>query len=87
MDCVVHAVAEMMKGFYEVRRSRYSVVFGLLTLLVLARQTFAEHVGEKGPERGWDVQNGDVPFEKLYLLELRWIEKQTFQAVLSYDAD
>lgn len=52
-----------------------------------ALQDFAKHVGEKGPDPGWDVQNGDVPFEKLFLLELRHVEKDCFQAVLSYDAD
>ena len=53
----------------------------------MTRKTFAEHVGDKGPERGWDIGNGDIPFEKLYLLELRLIENFKFQAVLSYDAE
>ena len=56
-------------------------------LFTLPLQTFSKHVGKEGPERGWDIQNGDVPFEKLYLLELRYITHQIFQPVLAYDAD
>ncbi|KIP06566.1 hypothetical protein PHLGIDRAFT_118871 [Phlebiopsis gigantea 11061_1 CR5-6] len=50
-------------------------------------KNFHKHVGEKGPARGWNIQNGDVPFDNLYLVELRWVGNYTFQPVLSYDAD
>ena len=48
-------------------------------------QEFLDHLNPTGPERGWNIQNDDVPFDQLYLLELRQIASCAFQPVLSFE--